>query len=143
MKKILKVFAILVFVFIITGCDIKITKKTYMKEINYKEYHEMLDNKESFILEIMRADCSACVKFKPIITEVAKEEKIKIYYIDTDNLTEEEVDKIYDETGITGTPTLLFYIDGEEESKSTRLEGTRTKEQVINRFKLMGFLKEE
>ena len=143
MKRAFKILTLLVFVFILTGCDIKLTKKSYMKEISYKEYHELLDNKETFILEIMRTDCSACINFKPIITEVANDNKVEVKYINTDNITEEEVDKLFEETGISGTPTIIFYINGEEETISTRLVGTKTKDQVITRFKLMGFLKED
>ena len=143
MKRTFKVLILLVFMFILSGCDIKLTKKSYMKEISYKKYHELLDNNETFILEIMRTDCSACIKFKPIITEVANENKIQVKYINTDSLTEDEVNSLYDETGISGTPTVIFYIKGKEDSISTRLVGTKTKEQVVNRFKVMGFLKEE
>lgn len=137
MKKISKTLIILVFVLMITGCN-----KTYMKEISYKKYHELLNNKETFILEIMRTDCSACISFKPRITEVANKYKIEIKYINTDHLSEEEYEKLYDETGVTGTPTVIFYNNGVEETISSRINGSISTDRIITKFKANGFIEE-
>ena len=138
MKKLFKVSILVFIIFLVSGCN-----KSYMKEISYSEYHDLLDNKESFILEIMRTDCSACVSFKPKITQVANDYKIEVKYINTDNLSKEEVDKLYDETGISGTPTVIFYVNGNEETKSSRINGSVSTDKIISKFKANNFIKEQ
>ncbi len=122
----------------ITGCG----GNKYLKKIDYKEYHKMLDNKESFVLEIMRTNCSACQNFKPKLEEVVKEYKVKVYYIDTDDLDEKTQDKIFSETGISGTPTVIFYKNGKEESKYNRINGSVSTDRIISKFKANGLIKE-
>lgn len=136
MKKIFKVSMLLLIIFLISGCN-----KTYMKEISYNDYKKLIKKEETFILEIMRTDCSACINFKPKITEVANDYKVEVKYINTDNLTEDEVSKLYEDTGISGTPTVIFYINGKEETKSTRINGSVSTDKIISKFKTSGFIK--
>ena len=138
MKKVFKLCLIMITILFITGCG----GNKYLKKINYKEYHKMLDNKESFVLEIMRTNCSACQNFKPKLEEFVKKYKVKVYYIDTDDLSEKESDKIFNETGISGTPTVIFYENGKEETKSSRINGSVSTEKIIEKFKANGIIKE-
>ncbi len=137
MKKIVKFCVLVVCLLLMTGCG-----KDYMKEISYKEYKELLDNKETFILEIMRTDCSACINFKPKITDVANSYKVEVKFINTDHITEEEENSLFSETGITGTPTVIFYKDGVEETVSSRINGSVSKDRIVSKFKTNGFIKE-
>ena len=73
MKKIIKLGVLIITLLSITGCG-----KSYMKEISYSEYKNLIENKETFILEIMRTDCSACINFKPKITDVANNYKVEV-----------------------------------------------------------------
>lgn len=138
MKKVFKLCLIMISILFITGCG----GNKYLKKIDYKEYHKMLDNKESFVLEIMRTNCSACQNFKPKLEEVVKEYKVKVYYIDTDDLDEKTQDKIFNETGISGTPTVIFYKNGKEESKYNRINGSVSTDRIISKFKANGLIKE-
>lgn len=138
MKKIVKLTVLVVVFLLTTGCG-----KSYMKEISYDEYKELIQNKETFILEIMRTDCSACISFKPKITDVANDYKIEVKYINTDHLTEEENNKLAQETGVTGTPTVIFYHEGLEETVATRINGSVSKDKIISKFKINGFIESE
>ncbi len=137
MKKYLKLGIIIIVTFILTGCT-----KNYVKEISYSEYEKLINNKETFILEIMRTDCSACINFSPKLKEVANKYKIEVKYINTDNITEEEYEKLELKTGVTGTPTVIFYNDGEEITKSTRINGSVSVDKIISKFKASGFIEE-
>lgn len=137
MKKYLKISIILCFILILTGCS-----KSYMKEINYKDYKNLIANKETFILEIMKTDCSACISFKPKITQVAEDYKIEIKYINTDHLSEEEVDELYKVTGISGTPTVIFYHKGVEKTVASRINGSVSVDKIISKLKASEFIKE-
>ena len=138
MKKITKLLIALFFIFIVTGCN----SNEHLTEISYNEYHKLLDNKESFAIEIMRTDCSACIKYKPILKQVLDDYNISIKYINTDHLSEEEYKKLFDETGVTGTPTILFYKNGEEETVASRAIGSITYEKTVAKFKANGLIEE-
>lgn len=137
MKKLFKFGFILVIIILLTGCE-----KNYMKEISYDEYKKLIENKENFILEIMRTDCSACISFKPKITQVAKDYQIEIKYINTDHLSKDEYDKLFDDTGISGTPTVIFYHDGIEKTVASRINGSVSVDKIISKFKANGFIEE-
>lgn len=139
MKKYVKLGIILMCILLFTGCG----NKNYMVEISYDDYLELLENKESFILEIMRTDCSACISFKPKITQVANDYKIEIKYINTDHITSEEQAELFNSTGVTGTPTVIFYKDGEEETVSSRITGSVSVDKIITKFKANGIIEED
>lgn len=137
MKKYIKIMLVLICTLMLTGCE-----KSYMKEISYTEYQELLKNKETFILEVMRTDCSACISFKPKITQVANDYKIEIKYINTDHISDKEKEKLFADTGISGTPTVLFYNDGVEKTVSSRINGSVSVDKIISKFKANNFLAE-
>ena len=63
-----------------------------LQQITYNDYEEKVKNGDAFIFIIERAGCSYCVQYMPIVEEVANEYKIPLYYIDTDTLTEAEME---------------------------------------------------
>jgi len=136
MKKIFKLSFMLLIVFLLSGCSNK-----YLKEISYDEYKKLIENKESFILEVMSTDCSACKNFEPKLKEVTEEYKIEVKYINTSKLSKEETNRLYKKTGITGTPTIIFYTNGKEETKSSRINGSVSKDKIISKFKANDIIK--
>ena len=87
MKK-FKFLVILLALFLISGCS-----KSYLKEISYDEYKKLLEDKETFILEVMSDDCTACKDFRPKLAEVASEYQIEVKYINIDKLTADQYDE--------------------------------------------------
>lgn len=138
MKRILKALVLMSLVFILTGCG-----KSNLKEITYKEYKKLIDNKETFVVEIMRTSCSHCQDIKPKIEKLASTYDIEIKYINLDHLSKDDSDTLYDDLSISGTPTIIFYNKGEESSISTRIVGDKTESYILNKFKTNGFIKEE
>lgn len=132
MKKFKFVLMIIGVLIIVTGCS-----NSYIHNITYKEYQKLIENKETFILEVMRDDCSACKSFKPNLEKVANDYKIEVKTINTSKLTEEQLE----EFGISGTPTVIFYIDGKEETKAARIVGSVSQDKIISKFKASGFIK--
>ena len=133
MKK-LKFLIILVALFLISGCSTR-----YLKEISYDQYKTLLEDDETFILEVMSNDCTACKDFRPKLEEVASDYKIEVKYINIDKLTADQ----YDELAVSATPTVIFYIDGEEETTAARIVGSVKKEKIISKFKASGFIEGE
>lgn len=132
----LKFLGIILIIFLINGCS-----NSNLEKISYKEYMTLINNKETFILEVMRNDCSACTSLKPRLEEVAKEYNIEIKYIDTSSLNEDEYNKFSDMVYVKGTPTIIFYENGEEQSMATRIVGAVPKDKLITKFKDMGYIK--
>ena len=138
MKKIFRLFLLSIVVLLVSGCK----NENYLNEISYNEYLKLLESKETFILEVMRTECTACVDFSPKLESVAKKYNIEIKVINTDNLSEEEYGTFYNTTGIEGTPTVLFYKKGEEETTAARITGSVSEEKIISKFKSSGFIDE-
>ncbi len=86
-----------------------------LHEITYEQYEKMVDNGDAFIVVIERTGCSYCQKYMPLVEEVTKEKKIPIVYINTDNLSEDDMKKLsttnrYLKRNEWGTPTTLFML---------------------------------
>lgn len=128
----LKIFLLVIGILFLTGCS-----KNYIKEIDYNQYKELISSNKTFILEVMRDDCINCKNFKPKLNEVAKEYNIEIMSISTDNLSDEELDVF----GVSGTPTVIFYKNGKEETTAARIIGDTSKDKIVAKFKASDFIK--
>lgn len=133
MKKLTCLLAV-VLILLVSGCS-----KSYLTEINYDEYKKLMEDKETFILEVMSSDCTACKDFRPKLEEVASDYQIDVKYINIDKLAADQ----YDELGVSSTPTVIFYIDGEEETTAARIIGSVKRDKIISKFKASGFINEE
>ena len=113
----------------------------HLVELTFSELQEKIDNKESFILLISQTNCSHCEEYKPILKEVLTENDIIGYEVDQKKMTAEENSKLKDIANISGTPTTVFIVDGEEKSTTNRLVGAANKTRLENRLKAMGYIK--
>lgn len=137
MKKYLKKLVVIIVMFIICGCS-----SAGVKEINYNEFNNLIKEKESFILYIGSASCSNCIEFGPKFESVIEENNISdTYYIDLDELSEEDKKAFNKVVNITGTPTVVFITNGEEESGFNRINGNVSKEKIITRLKTNDYIK--
>ena len=135
---------VIVCIIILIGAIIadRILGKSYLKELNYNEFLEKMEKKESFVLLLSQTTCSHCMDFKPKLSEVAKDNKIVVYYMETDLLDDETRDNFKKKYfSFTGTPTTVFVINGEEKSAATRIDGDVSKDKIISKFKSNGFIK--
>ena len=86
-----------------------------LHEITYSEYEEKVNNGDAFVVVIERTTCGYCQQYMPLMEEVANEQRIAVTYINTDNITEEEFEKLsttnkYLKKNQWGTPTTLFML---------------------------------
>ena len=86
-----------------------------LNEITYEQYEKMVKNGDAFIVVIERTGCGYCQQYMPLMEEVAKEKKIAVTYLNTDNLSEEDMNKLsttnnYLKRNEWGTPTTLFML---------------------------------
>jgi len=139
MKKIFKsLIIIFISIIFIMGCS---SKNNHIIEINLDNLKEKIANKESFALYIGNENCSHCVSYKPTLESVLDEYNITIYHLDNSKLNEKEKSEFKTYINISGTPTVAFITDGEEETTLNRIVGEASKESTIERFKTNGYIK--
>lgn len=140
---ILAAFGVLGYAVIASALDTAAKDKTLV-ELTYKELEKKLDNEDTFILVITQTRCSHCAQYKPVLKEVLYEYGITAYEIDQEKLTDKELGKLKNVANISGTPTTVFIVDGEEINTSSRLKGAVTnKHTIIKRLKAQGYITEE
>lgn len=118
-----------------------IASKSYLKEIKYKDVIEKINNKDTFVLLISQTTCSHCLEYKPKLETVANKEKINIYYIEYDLLSKEDTENFNKYISFSGTPTTVFFTNGEEKTAATRINGSASIEKIESKLKSNGFIK--
>lgn len=130
MKKIKLLVLSLILIFTTIGCT-----SGKIESINYSKYEEMLNNKNTFAIEIMSSNCPHCESLKPKLTTVVKENNINLKQLDVSKLTDDEKKSLREHIGALSTPQIIFYINGEEQSTKTRIVGDVSKDKLIEKFK--------
>lgn len=140
-KKRALIIVIICLIFLIIGFGVDfVLGKSYFKELKYDEVIKKIENKEDFVLLVSQTECVHCISYKPKLKKVAKENKVYIYYIDVDLLTDEETDNFKKYISFSSTPTTLFLKNGEEVTAANRINGDANKEKIIKKFKSNGFI---
>ena len=125
MKKKIKYLLIGILAIFLTGCS----NSNVITDIDYSKLEEMIDNKESFILEIVQTGCSHCEEFSPRFRAVLKTNNKEAYSFNLYNMTEEESKKFSElTTSVSGTPTVLYFEDGKETSH--KINGAVSNEKI-------------
>ena len=117
------------------------TKERHIKEINLDEFKEKIANKDTFALYIGNEGCTHCISYRPILEKVLDDYDITIYQLDNSKLTDEEYNEFRTYINISGTPTIVFITEGEEETTLNRINGEISRDTTIERFKSNGYIK--
>lgn len=132
MKKRLLLFTFIIATsFLLTGCT---------RTITYEKMKQMIDNKETFIVEIIQDDCSYCEKFTPIFEKFTKDNNITYYKINISNMDDNNYNRLNSKYSIQGTPTVIFIRDGKELT-DYRITGNKTSNELKTIFENAGYLK--
>lgn len=106
--------------------------------LSYAEYQEKIDNGESFVVTISRATCSHCQEFEPIAKAFAEDNSLPMYYIDTDEMTEDEWTQMESSntffkknSNSWGTPTTLVLTGSE---CVDYIEGTTDEDSLLELY---------
>ncbi len=143
------ILGVLVVILVVLICTLiviigKKNSKAYqsVEELNLATLKDKINNKDKFVLVVTQTGCSHCVAYLPILEEVGEDYKLKFYDINITNLSDDEKTEFNKIVRISGTPTTIFYVDGEEVSTSSRLVGEKSKEKIISRLKSEGYINE-
>jgi len=139
MKKIfISIIVLTTLLLTFTGCS---SKESHLVKITLNEFKEKIANKESFPLFIGNDGCSHCVSYKPVLESVLDEYNITVYHLDNSELTEDEYKEFKTYLNISGTPTLAFIVNGDEETTLNRITGEATRTTTVQKFKNNGYIK--
>ena len=137
MKKIIRILLVFCFIFLLVGCS----SSDRIKDVSFSKLKSMINNKETFILEIMQDGCSHCQEFKPKFEDVLKENDLTAYSINLAKLSEEDSDELSKIYSFDGTPTVIFVKDGVEEPIIKRIVGSKSRDEIRQKLKNAGFIK--
>lgn len=107
--------------------------------IDYNSYQKLLNQNQSFILVATQAYCSHCHEYKPILNKVLKKLGLLAYEVELQSLKEEDREKFLEETGVTGTPTTLFYNRGITDYENSFV-GKISEDELTNKLKNIKYL---
>lgn len=113
MKKIAMIFLLLLTV---TACS-----SSYLSKLNYKKLTTKLDNKESFVLYLTNEDESG-LTLKNNLQTVCKDNNIKCFYLNTDNLDEDELDSLKEKITFEDSNIIVFIKEGKENTVLARID---------------------
>jgi len=140
MKK-LTIIIFILSIFLLTGCETN-NKPANLKEITFNELYELLDAKETFILEIFQDGCSHCTVFTPRFKTVLKDYNVEAKSLNFSSITEKQYNKFTSDFGSVATPTVIFIKDGEEKTRINRIIGEASKNEIIRKLKQNGYINE-
>ena len=144
MKKIFIILAVIIatLISLILIFSNKDDNHSYLKEINYEDYINMVNDNETFILYVKQTNCKHCTAFTPIFTNVLNKNKVLAYVINLTDMDNDNKETFLNELSINGTPTVLFFQEGVELGKFSRISGEKSAEYVTKKLKDLGFIKD-
>jgi predicted bacteriocin transport accessory protein len=83
-------------------------------KIKAKEVTKLLDNKETLVVYIGSSICAACKSFKPVVAELIKNYKVKVYYVEKDTDQTADLTALLDKHlgDVQYTPTTFIFKEG-------------------------------
>lgn len=136
MKKLGIIFLTIFIALGISGCQ----KYTTYTEVDYSQFKDKLEAKDTFVLVIGSATCSACKNYKITMDKVIKDKQVEIFYIDLNKLSEEDYANMYSQFVTTTTPTTIFFKEGEQEPVINRIVGSADYDTVVKELSKRGYI---
>ena len=104
------------------------------------EIETKINNKETFILVISQTGCSHCEQYLPGLEKTLKEVNKEAYLLNITGLSNENADTLNKYVNFSGTPTTIFFHDGQEKTTLNRIVGYASKAKIIERLQALGYI---
>jgi len=127
-------------VFINYKLNNKNDESKYLQSVNYNEVKKLIDDKETFILFIGSKTCHACKLFTPIFQEVLNEYNIYSKYIDLNDYSDAEKNRLTNLIKVESVPTVAFINEGSEISVINRIIGNIAKDKIIDKLRANDYI---
>lgn len=82
-------------------------------EVKYNKIEDMIKKNETFYSVFKRDDCPYCPEFLDIVKSVAKEKKLKIYIVDTSQMSKNERNDYSKKFKEKYVPVIYYVSNGE------------------------------
>lgn len=96
------------------ACDVKPSEEyENLGELTYEQYNCLYESDETFAVILSQTTCSHCINFKPVINKYAGDNNISLYFIEVNELEQEEMSALqsslsyFDNNESWGTPLTL------------------------------------
>lgn len=126
----------LAFNFIIKNKD----RESKLISITVSELESKVNNKETFVLVISQTGCSHCEQYLPELERTLQEVNLNAYILNITGLSNEEASTLNKYANFSGTPTTIFFHDGEESTTLNRIVGYAAKTKIIEKLKSLGYI---
>ncbi|MDH6603864.1 thioredoxin-related protein [Bacilli bacterium PM5-9] len=128
MKKFLSVLALLFVCIGLVGCNSSSTATP-------SDVEKKIEAKESFIVVVTSTTCSYCEEYKPIVKKFTDDIKdASLMEVVIDKLDNDEKNDFIVKYAISGTPTTLFFKDGELKTMVARVLSENELEEMYNEY---------
>ncbi len=134
------ILSVIVIALVVIAISFSDKESDYIKETSIQNIIKMQEKEKTFILYIKQTNCEHCKVFTPRFMSVLKKHNLKAYALNLTDLSDKEKEKYDDMFDIDGTPTVLFYDEGQE-NKLIKIEGEVTKDKIESKLKSAGFIK--
>lgn len=110
--------------------------------VNFAEYNQIYESGQKSIVVYVQEGCGYCIKYKPILNEIAKEQGITINILDILTLTDAEIEQLlnslayFSQNGNWGTPLTLII---ENRQAVDSLGGLASKDDTLQFYQKNGF----
>ncbi len=128
------IIALVAVIFIFSNDESK-----YIHEISFSEVVNKIENKDDFILYIKQNGCEHCRAFTPNFVSVLSDNNLEAYALNLSDISEEDNESYEEMFDIDGTPTVLFFDDGNE--SLIRISGEQTKANIKSKLEATKFIK--
>lgn len=135
------IFLFIIIILIVLSIVFSDSDDKYIQKISISDAVQKINDDDTFILYVMQDDCKFCKAFYPTFIEVLREYDLISYSINIGNLDNEESTIFNNNFDISGTPTVLFYDDGN--LSLINIEGSQSKDKVISKLEAAGFIDQE
>jgi predicted bacteriocin transport accessory protein len=141
------IFLLVVGIFVIFFIANKTSNKNSASDnvvfIDVSTLEKKIENKDTFVLVLTQDGCSHCQNYAPVLESVAEKYNFKIYDLNLTNVDSSEVSRLNKIANVSGTPTTIFYKDGEEETTLNRISGETTEDKLVAKLIKLGYIEGE
>lgn len=132
---------ILLGVFLVYKLAFSDSENTNIINIKVSDLETKIENKETFILVISQTGCSHCEQYLPELNRTLADYDLDAFVLNISGLDKENTQTLANYVNFSGTPTTIFFIDGEEKTTLNRLVGYASKTKIIDRLESLGYIK--
>ena len=109
-------------------------------KITIDKLENKIEHEKDFILVITQTGCSHCENYLPVLNEVLKSNHMYAYELNIAELSLDEYNSFKEIVNFSGTPTTVFFKDGEEKSIKDRLVGNVGKDKITEKLKELDYI---